>query len=111
MNTPQFLTCFHHRCPFSSPCIPPLSLRTPSAAEFIAKHINPAEGMLLLLDEGEDRQKMMLGVKNDKSKEKMAQTKLTPPVLPRTPPDHPNPPPVALIPLRGCSYCWMKGGG
>ena len=43
------------------------------------------EGVFLLLDEGGVDRKMMLGVKNDKSKDKMAQTKLLSPPTPHTP--------------------------
>ena len=79
---------------------PPPTPRISRAAEPIAKHINPDGGILLLLDEGEDRRKMLSGVKNDKSGNKLAQTKLPSPPTTHTP-EQPNPPPGVLSMFGG----------
>ena len=74
--------------------------RTPRAAESIAERIGRAGRTLLLLATREDRRKMFSWVKIDKSRGKLAQTKLTPSFYP-APPARPNPPPGALSMPRG----------
>ena len=65
---------------------PPSYPRTPRAAESIAERAEHAGKTLLLLAAGEDRRKMLSGVKNDREQQKFgAASKLTPPPTPRTP--------------------------
>ena len=98
MNTPQLFLPGKLALTKLTPLSP--TPRVPRAVEHIAKRLDRARGILLLLDEGEDRRKMLSGVKNDKSGNKLAQTKLPSPPTTHTP-EQPNPPPGVLSMFGG----------